>query len=53
MVDNLSIAVDVLLVRILTSLLVNYILLSRYMNWSMNFIDLQFNEEMAPSWSKH
>ena len=36
-----------------TMLLVNEILLPKYMNWSFNFRVLSFNEKMAPSWLKH
>ena len=50
MIDNLSIAVQVLPMRLLTSLSVDEILLPAYMNWFTNFCSLPINEEMAPSW---
>ena len=37
----------------LTSLLVDEILLLRYMNWSTHFRGLSWNEEMIPPWLKH
>ena len=53
MVFNLLIAVNAFLMRMLTSLPVDEILLPSYMNWSTNFRRLIFHEEMAPSWLKH
>ena len=50
MLDNLSIAAHDFPMRILTSLSVDEILLSRYRNWFTNFRDLPINEELAPSW---
>ena len=40
MINNLSTAVNALLMRMLTSLSADEILLSRYVNWSNNFIGL-------------
>ena len=52
-VDNRYIAIYVLPMHMLTSPSVNEIFLLRYMNWSINFRGLQFNEAMAPSWLKY
>ena len=52
MVVNLSIAVHVLPMHMLTLLLVDEIVLPKYMNKSINFRGLAFNEEMTPSWLK-
>ena len=43
------VAVDDLPMCMLTPLSVDEILLPRYMNWSINFIRLSFNKEMASS----
>ena len=48
LIINLSIAVRVFPMHMLTWLLVDEILLLRYMNWSTNFRGLTFNKEMAP-----
>ena len=52
MVVNLSIAIYVLPMHVLTLLSVKKILLLRYMNCSTYFRGLLFNEEVAPSWLK-
>ena len=51
--SNLSIRIHALLMHMLTSLLVDEILLPRYTNWSTDFRDLPFNEEIAPPYLKH
>ena len=53
LVNNLSIAVPALPMLMLTSILVNKIMLPRYIKWSTHFKGLPFNEEMEPSWLKH
>ena len=45
---KLSIAVYAFVVRTLTSLSVDEILLPKYINWSTNFRDLPLRTEMAP-----
>ena len=47
MINNLSIAVHALLICIFTLLYVDKILLPRYVNRSMNFRGLPFNEKMT------
>ena len=49
MIDNLSIAIHALLMRMLTSLSVDEILLLRYANWSSYFRDLPFYGGIALS----
>ena len=49
MIDNLSIAIHALLMRMLTSLSVDEILLLRYVNWSSYFRGLPFYGEMVLS----
>ena len=51
MIDNLSRAGHTLPMRKFTSLLVDEILLPKYVNWSTNFRGSPFNE-MVPSWLK-
>ena len=53
MVDNLLIVVHRLFIRMLTPLLIDEILLPRYMNWSTNFRGLSFNEKKALPSLKH
>ena len=54
-VVRLSIAVHALRIRMLKSFPVDEILLTRYMNWSINFRGLQFNEKrnhlLTPPWT--
>ena len=52
-IDKLSIAVYVFPMHMLTSLSVDEILLSRYLNWSTNFRGLRLRVEMASSCLKH
>ena len=52
-VDDLSIAVHILLMRILTLLSVDVILLPGWITRSTNFKGLTFSEELVPSWLKH
>ena len=47
MLVNLSIALHALPISMLTSFLVDEILLPRYMDWSTNFKDLSINEEIV------
>ena len=53
MVDNLSIAVHVCLMHMLTLVSVDEIWLPRYVKWSTNFKGLPFNVEVALSCLKH
>ena len=53
MIDNVSVALHNFAWRILTSLSVDEILLPRHVNWSTNFKNLPFKDEMAPSHLKH
>ena len=48
-VDNLSIAIHCLPMCMLTSLSVDEILLTRYINWLTDFGGLPFNEEIEPA----
>ena len=52
-IDNLSIAVHTFARRVLTSLSVDKILLSRYANFSTNFRGLPLKVDRAPSLFKH
>ena len=52
MVDNLMIAIHVFSMRMLTSLLVDEILLPRYVNWLINFRGLPLKMNMDPSYLK-
>ena len=49
MVYTLSIAANILPMRMLISFSGDVILLPRYMNWSTNFRGLPFNEDIAAS----
>ena len=53
MINNLSIAIHAFPMYILTLLSVDEILLPRYVNWSINFKDLQSSVEMASFCLKH
>ena len=53
MIDNLSMAVNTFISRMLTSLSVDEILLLRYENWSINSRGLPLEVEMAPHCLKH
>ena len=53
MINNLSTAIHIFPIHILTSLSVDEILLLRYMNWGTNFRGLLFKVEMAPSCLNH
>ena len=46
-IDSVSIAFHAFAWRLLTSILVDEILLLRHMNWSINFSDLSLRVEMA------
>ena len=53
MVVQVLIVVHVLPTQMVMSLSLDEIFLPRYINWSINFRDLQINDQMVPSWLKH